>query len=270
MGEYAKRKIDGTQVKIGTCEDMMYCRYEQIGQVEYGYQTDDLYWRIPNPDEDDIMVGDFEPSLLNDGIIPGHLRVYIKDEELKQELIKSKGMVQTVIKQLGILMNVTCHHNLKLPDDCESVKFGWNGKNGGLYLYALKNSDTELRVVLSCSACRKMCSCSFDEIVDSFESPWMKLRLLHQCSDYWMTHNEEPCNYQVCLDDKEGLPMEIVPLEEGRWMVQVNDEPVKIGSWVECRNEFIDRLPEYDINDRLRRDNYHYTIAQMRQRYLKK
>ena len=33
MGEYARRKTDGEKIKIGTCESMYYCRYEQIGEV---------------------------------------------------------------------------------------------------------------------------------------------------------------------------------------------------------------------------------------------
>ncbi len=28
MGEYAKRLSDGTEIKIGTCEEMLYLRFE--------------------------------------------------------------------------------------------------------------------------------------------------------------------------------------------------------------------------------------------------
>lgn len=50
MGEYAKRKIDCKKFKIGTCESMFNCRYDQISEVIYPYMSDNLYWRIPTPD----------------------------------------------------------------------------------------------------------------------------------------------------------------------------------------------------------------------------
>lgn len=34
MGEYAKRMRDGERVKIGTCENMYYLRFEERHQVE--------------------------------------------------------------------------------------------------------------------------------------------------------------------------------------------------------------------------------------------
>ena len=65
MGEYAIRKSDGEEVKIGTCEDMYYLRYEQRGAVRaldgnVDPASDDrfaLRFRFPWPDEDDIEVG---------------------------------------------------------------------------------------------------------------------------------------------------------------------------------------------------------------------
>ena len=76
MSEYAKRKIDGKEFKIGTCEDMFNCRYDQISEVIYPYMSDNLYWRIPTPDEDGIKPGDFNYSLLReDGYIPWKLRI---------------------------------------------------------------------------------------------------------------------------------------------------------------------------------------------------
>ena len=52
MGEYAIRKSDRESIKIGTCEDMYYLRYEDQNKVTpdecsgFGYR-----WRIPFPDE---------------------------------------------------------------------------------------------------------------------------------------------------------------------------------------------------------------------------
>ena len=69
MSEYATRKIDGKEFKIGTCEDMFKCRYDQLGEITYPYMSDNLYWRIPTPDEDGILPGDYNYSLLQeDGV----------------------------------------------------------------------------------------------------------------------------------------------------------------------------------------------------------
>ena len=60
MGEYAIRKSDREPIKIGTCEDMYYLRFEDQAKVtpdecsEFGYR-----WRIPFPDEDHILPGDY-------------------------------------------------------------------------------------------------------------------------------------------------------------------------------------------------------------------
>jgi hypothetical protein len=82
MGEYANRRPDGARVKIGTCEDMLYLRDDQRGQVYggdlgsgRGYLRDpdvlaSLRFRFPWPDEDGTLPGDFEPfrSLRLDGM----------------------------------------------------------------------------------------------------------------------------------------------------------------------------------------------------------
>ena len=61
MGEYAIRKSDRESIKIGTCEDMYYLRYEDQNKVTpdecsgFGYR-----WRIPFPDEDHILPGEYD------------------------------------------------------------------------------------------------------------------------------------------------------------------------------------------------------------------
>ena len=60
MGEYAIRKSDRQSIKIGTCEDMYYLRYEDQDKVtpesgsDFGFR-----WRIPFPSEDKILPGDY-------------------------------------------------------------------------------------------------------------------------------------------------------------------------------------------------------------------
>jgi len=66
MGEYALRKSDDTEIKIGTCEDMYYLRYEDRDKVSKLPNSLDprteynLRFRLPFPDEDDIKPGEYD------------------------------------------------------------------------------------------------------------------------------------------------------------------------------------------------------------------
>jgi hypothetical protein len=67
MGEYATRKSDGQDVKIGTCEDMYYLRWDQAhlvranaGSVDPIEYKNELRFRFPFPNEDDVRPGEFE------------------------------------------------------------------------------------------------------------------------------------------------------------------------------------------------------------------
>lgn len=75
MGEYLNNQ-NGECVKIGTCEDLYYTRFNQLqgviyaglltGSAEYpaeNYLKPEYGWRyrFPFPDEDKITVGDYEP-----------------------------------------------------------------------------------------------------------------------------------------------------------------------------------------------------------------
>lgn len=63
MGEYATRKSDEAEVKIGTCEDMYYLRYEDRDKVRQlpnslnAANELNLRWRLPFPDEDSTRIG---------------------------------------------------------------------------------------------------------------------------------------------------------------------------------------------------------------------
>lgn len=63
MSEYAKRKSDGEEIKIGICEEMMFLRFEDKDKVipvkgsGFGYR-----WRLPFPDEDNTLPGDYKAS----------------------------------------------------------------------------------------------------------------------------------------------------------------------------------------------------------------
>jgi hypothetical protein len=63
MAEYGTRIDDGEQIKIGTCEDMLYLRPDQIDQVTapilQPHILPKLRFRFPFPDEDTTRPGEF-------------------------------------------------------------------------------------------------------------------------------------------------------------------------------------------------------------------
>lgn len=252
MGEYAKRKSDGLEVKIGTCASMYYLRYEQRNEVNYDFGEEEFYWRIPTPKEDGILPGEYDYSLLDGQYIPYELKLSNIDDSLSQKLASHVGLTQVRNEKLGMLINMPCHHGLRLPEPFDGFKFFWNGKVDSLYLYCLVNKENELKICIKCNACGEVFSGSFTEMAPIIVSLWMKLRLLHQCTEYWYEHNDEPCYYMVMNKDREGKLMEIYNLsgEKDRWQVSVNDEIVKIGTWDLCRNEFISRLQIEQPNDK--------------------
>ena len=105
MSEYATRKIDNTEFKIGTCEDMFKCRYDQLGEITYPYMSDNLYWRIPTPDEDGTLPGDYNHSLLQeDGHIPWKLMIDTSkfgDDDIAS--LQQTGTIQLKEPKMGYL-----------------------------------------------------------------------------------------------------------------------------------------------------------------------
>lgn len=251
MGEYARRKIDGKDIKIGTCKSMFYCRYEQIGELVYPYMSDNLYWRIPTPDEDGLKPGDFNYSLLfEDGRIPWRLMIdttKFSEEDVRR--LQKQGTVQLKEPHMGLLVNIRCPHGLDVGEDFQKheegifCSMGYNGRQDTLYLKGLKNEPTELKVLVECSACGSMWSFSFNEIEPLIKSLWLKLRLLHQISDYHYQHSED--SYTVTVSSKQycGKKVSISQPKKGWWIVKSDDVVVSSGDWERCKNYFISTLP---------------------------
>lgn len=149
MGEYAKRKSDGTDIKIGTCEDMFYIRFEDRDKVTAlpnsidlgsAKQVDGLRFRIPFPDEDHLRPGEYDE--FNRG-----LRLYRQcgvgrssyTEDWKDEsTLEDIGTMQLHHQPSGLLLNVPCYHGLKLPDVVEPMRAFWNGKGHAFELSSIK------------------------------------------------------------------------------------------------------------------------------------
>lgn len=163
MGEYATRKSDGVEVKIGTCESMYYLRHEDQSKVTYQYFEHGLRYRLPFPDEDSVAVGEY----------PDHergLRLYKTDENGWSEGFIPDGDLEPGLIQLthpsGLLVNVKCHHGLKLPEGGGDCGTGWNGKSWFFELKAIKAVDGGTRPVYGCRHCRRMWSTDWDSVID--------------------------------------------------------------------------------------------------------
>ena len=252
----ATRLSDGKRVKIGTCESMYYCRWDQRNEVDYPYMTTGLHWRLPLSKEDSIKPGDFEhynvlewSDMCRSHFVPWEAMVdeYAMSSENRKELAEHTGIVQTKVEALGMLVNVTCHHGLVLNESVEgSVKFFWNGKRDALYFDGVWNKEKELMVGMACSACGKSWSMSYQNAEPLFKSLRMKLRLLHDCSDYWHEHNEGECPYTAFSEDKQHRILKLRSLAVGCYAVYADGEEVCAGTWDQALHNFVNLLPGYD------------------------
>ena len=161
MGEYAKRKSDGARVKIGTCEDMYYLRYEQrhlvaheSGNVDPARDPNGLRFRLPFPDEDHIQPGDFEPYDRSQrlyrqcGVGASSYCEDFKDESTLEE----PGIIQ-LRHECGLLVNVPCYHGIKLPEVVKPMQSFWNGKGWFFVLSSLRVADGVVYPVVRCQHC---------------------------------------------------------------------------------------------------------------------
>lgn len=287
MSEMATRLSDGQEVKIGTCESMYYCRWDQRKKVRYPYMTTGLHWRLPLPKEDGIKPGDFESHRileyredLRTSFIPcdAMLNHDVLSAEDKEHLAKSVGIVQTRVEMLGMLVNVPCYHGLKLPESVEGgAKFFWNGKRDALYFDGVWNKEKELLVGMACAACGESWSMPYQEAEPLFHSLWMKVRLLHECSDYWWEKNDEPCPYVAHSKAADDRELTIGTYAGGSYYVKADGQEVYAGEWEGARNNFINLLPDEsnrkeDERDPWRHEEWNLLCWQgeeLKQRYLK-
>lgn len=248
MGDYATRLSDGAHIKVGTCGAMYYCRYEQIDEIRMdgNYNLDGCLWRIPLPSEDGIKPGDFEyDMLLKDKSIPYELMIDLErfTNEMKESLLESVGLVQSYVESLGMLVNIPCHHGIRLPDVGDSgIKVFWNGKRRPIHLCYLKNDEKELLVGVRCSGCNHMWNTAFNEIEPYILSMEMKMRLFNQCSEYWYKHNLGPCPCEVNgTHNKRSLKM--VCLAGGTYDVILEEHSVCDSvSFEDCKVMFLNLL----------------------------
>lgn len=201
MSEYAIRKSDGKDIYIGSCEDMSCLRYEDRNKVIPSNKSfniencRNLYWRLPVPDEDNILPGDYTgcPYYKKDEkysfyYITNQCGLNNDPEEFKG-IIDVPGSFQLVKETLGLILSVKCYHGFKLNENNDDVNFGWNGKSDALCLMGVKNEENEMKILYGCVSCNKMWSCPYQEIQHLITNQEMNKRLFKLCSEYWEQRN---------------------------------------------------------------------------------
>jgi hypothetical protein len=178
MGEFARRLADGQEIKIGTCEEMLYLRFEDrhlVGATDRGH-TDvndpeiagKLLYRLPYPDEDDCGPGNYKEPFRTQRLYDPHGNYFTRPE-----LADQTGTMQ--LHQWGLLLNVPCHHGEKLPVVAERTRAFWNGKEIFWSLAFLRATwdGRELHVhpVIQCKACRRCWRTAWSEIIDYIPEP---------------------------------------------------------------------------------------------------
>jgi hypothetical protein len=176
MGEYAK--LNGQQIKIGTCEDMYYLRYEDRHRVEALPNNVDpvqdaerLRFRLPFPDEDGMQPGAYEPyrrgvRLWRDGA-----------DWADPETADDPGTVQLKHEPSGLLVSARCYHGIRLPeasDDFPHVH--WNGKGNSFELVAVKPLET-MQGIVQCRHCGQMWRYPLNELLDWVANDELRRRL---------------------------------------------------------------------------------------------
>ena len=149
MGEYAKRKSDGVEVKIGTCEDMYYLRADQAAMVApltgsvdpAGRDRHGLRFRFPWPDEDGTPPGEFQEY---GRTVPVDVRVPSGVEHRRVPFTASAGY----------LMSIPCPEGSMWRDNFHGAPIHRNGFRGSVLLVQQKLlRDGRLVPVCGCGGC---------------------------------------------------------------------------------------------------------------------
>lgn len=175
MGEYAKYK--GEQIKIGTCEDMYYLRWDQrhLVTLEAGSLNpadpemhSEIRFRFPFPQEDQTEPGQYDNPFKG---------VAISGAEARQEV--DHGTVQ-MVAQAGYLCSIPCPEG---PGP-HPLKIARNGFNGAVLLVQQAVRGGVLAPVFQCGGCeakwsepdRRECLPYLDKLAEQAEYYTRSLR----------------------------------------------------------------------------------------------
>ncbi len=162
MGEYLIHK--GTEIKIGTCENLYYARYQDIadhlGELKKGMDgTPEEYikesaqsrFRFPFPDEDSTGIGNYEEH--DRGILfelPLEFMHQIEHRKISTQITTVNGCYKETVQ-------VLCPADKTKENKFVNIK-SWNRPDGGypvipVYLKQQKIYDGRLLVICECAWC---------------------------------------------------------------------------------------------------------------------
>ena len=190
MGEYAIRKSDRIEVKIGTCEEMYYLRYEDRekvmpvpNSVNPARDACALRFRLPFPDEDNVPIGQYEPysrGLRLHRTVKDHMGREWAEDFKDESTVEDPGTLQLHHKDSGLLLNVPCYHGHKLPDFSAPVKAFWNGKGHSLELASVRPVESDgvllVKPVVRCRHCGQAWRYEWADIWEYIPDPVMRVR----------------------------------------------------------------------------------------------
>lgn len=148
MGEYAALKSTGAETKIGTCEDMLYLRFDQLDQIRAiphsldprDRQTQEtIRFRFPWPDEDGILPGAFDGP-------DRKLSVHIPPPDGVEH-----GTVQFSARE-GYMVSLPCPEG---PEAEHGLRIARNGFPGPTALVQQAVRDGRLVAVMQCVCGRR-------------------------------------------------------------------------------------------------------------------
>lgn len=229
----------GERVKLGTCSDLFNVRYDQKGALDYDYGNTSFYWRLPLPDEDGTRAGYYGNWLAWQDSFHTLLKPSFA-EVLGEEASKGNGIVQTTVKELGILINVPCTHGILPLPDLGTAKAFYNGKRFPLRLSAVRNAQETMEVIVTCEACGCRWACDFNEIEAHIYSDEMRLRLLKLCQEYWDENHEDWDKSCYSMADvlKDGHEIAMAYDAELGWEVWLDRQGVCDGDWDDCSEAY--------------------------------
>ena len=181
MGEYAQ--YNGEKIKIGTCEQMYYIRFEDRDKVSHKPGNVDLSdpvdvgclrFRVPFIDEDHILPGEYEDY--NRG-----LRLYRGHEDFRPAETPEPGSMFFRHNEAGLQFSVPCYHGEKLPDLGPEIKPRWNGKGYAYELASIRavydNGVLKTFPVVRCRFCSEQWRFTWDEVLPFVGDEEMRKRL---------------------------------------------------------------------------------------------
>jgi hypothetical protein len=190
MGEYARRVSDGSEVKIGTCEEMLYLRFSdrsKVSVVPGNVNVNDdsmagqLLFRLPFPDENGVEPGDYLKAFRQVRLWREREDRRGYDDFTEPELIEQPGIMQ-LTHESGLLLNLPCYHGMQLPNVVKPMQAFWNGKSWSLELAMLRctqdpDGTLVLHPVIACRSCRRMWRTQWEKIWDYVQDDALRVNI---------------------------------------------------------------------------------------------